>query len=306
MTKLCFAILAHNKPDCLQDLVLNLQTFAPNADIVLFNGGHDPHLADGLDIDVCPYSQPFRYTRNERFHYEVMRWLHEEKRDYDFLMTLDNDMLLIKPGLDAYLERVMADHAYMAVLFREITPQLDWVPGQNFLRKWKTVWQPIFDIPSPYGCFNPGQVFRREYAERLMRFPKLDELLTRMERSSLNTLCEIVWATMAVTLDCDPIRFPQPNQSAIRYLVRHSPDDIRRWLSDPNVYMLHPIVMDMDAPGRRMIRDLRDGCAVDFDAYQTEFDSYQETTPAHKRWQLSVLKPAFARLRSAYLSVVPE
>ncbi|MFN8473399.1 MAG: hypothetical protein U0822_14510 [Anaerolineae bacterium] len=306
MTRLCFAILAHDKPDCLQDQVQNIRAFAPNADIVLFNGGRDAHLADGIDIDVCPYSQPFGYARVARYHYEVMRWLHEEKRGYDFLITVDSDVLLIKPGLDAYLERVMADHAYMAVLFREITPQLDWVPGQTFMHKWEGIWQPIFGTRYPYGCFNPGQVFRREYAERLMRFPKLDELLTRIDRSRIQCLEEIVWSTMGVTLGCSPRDFPAPNDSAIRYLVRHSPSDVRRWLSDPSVFLLHPITMDMDAPERRLIRALRDGQTVDYPRLQEEFDAYQEAPPAHKRWQLSVLKPVFARLHNAYLRVVPE
>lgn len=306
MGRICFGLLAHNKPDCLQDLVSNIRAFAPGSDIILFNGGKDPHLADGLAIEVCPYSRPLEYERVARYHFELMRWLHEEQRDYEYLVTLDSDVLLIKPGLAAYLDKAMADSAYMSVLFREIDPLDPWVPGRVFHYKWERIWQPIFGTRYPWGCFNPGQVFRRAYADRLMQFPKLDELLWRIDRSSLHNLEEIVWATMAVTLECQPRCFPYPVQRAVRYLQPHTPDDIRYWLSNPNVYFVHPITMDMNAPDRQLIRELKEGQRVDFDRFQAAFDTYEVSQPQHKRWRHSVVTPVIARLYNAYLRVVPE
>ncbi len=306
MTKLCFALLAHNKPDCLADLVANIRHFAPGSDIVLFNGGRDPNLADGLGIDVCPYSRPLEYERVARFHYEVMRWLAEERRTYDFLVTLDSDVLLIKPGLDAYLSRVMQDSAYMAVLFRQMPPWTPRTTGRRFNYKWEGIWQPLFGTRYPYGAFNPGQVFRHDYAARLLQFPQLEELLTRIDQSSLRDLEEMVWATMAVTLGCKPRNFPYPVASAVRYLERHSPLELQRWVLDPNVYFVHPITMTMDAPDRRLVRELSQGRAPDYAAYQAEFESYQASLPLPRRLRTSVMTPILTTLYDAYLQVVSE
>jgi hypothetical protein len=76
----------------------------------------------------------------------------------------------------------------MSVLFRQVYPADTWVPARLFHYKWESVWQPIFGTRTPCGCFNPGQVFRKEYAERLLQFPKLNELLWRIHRSSLHNL----------------------------------------------------------------------------------------------------------------------
>ena len=306
MGKICFGLLAHNEPDCLADLVDNIRVFAPGADIVLFNGGRDAHLADGLGIEVCPYSQPLGYERVAYYHYALMRWLNEERRDYDFLVTLDSDVLLIKPGLGDYLDRTMAHAGYMSVLFREIDLVDPWIPGRMFHSKWERVWQPIFGTRYPYGCFNPGQTFRREYAERLLQFPRLEELLSRIDRSSLHNLEELVWASLAVTLECRPRAFPETMENAVRYLKRHSPRDIRGWLADPDVYFIHPITMEMDAPERRLIRDLAHGQRVDFDAYQRAFETYQAAPPSHKRWRNTLVMPALSKLYNAYLRVLPE
>src|SRR5690348_1069416 len=99
MSRLCLAILAHNNRPCLDDFLLNIRAFVPSAEVVLFNGGRDHSLFDGLDLEICPYSHPLEYGRGggtAPFHFQIMRWLHEEQRDYEFLITLDSDMLFIK------------------------------------------------------------------------------------------------------------------------------------------------------------------------------------------------------------------
>ena len=312
MTQLYFAILAHNARPCLEDLVLNLRAFAPGAEVVLFNGGHDPGLAAGLDVPVCPASRPARRGSVDYFHYAVMRWLHDEGRAYDFLVTLDSDMLLIKPGLAEYLEQTMANSLYMANNFMETPPGTDWPTGRFHWLKWKQVWQPIFGTRNPYGCFNPGQVFRREYVERLMAFPKLPELLAAIERSHMPAMEEMIYPTLAVALDAAPLRHPGsqvpprwdiPGQtSALRVMKRHSPADIRAYLADPNVHLIHPVPLDMAAPERQLVRMLRDGRPVDYAAFQKAFDAYQPIMPWRKRLRAHVGRV----VRPTYFRLIPE
>lgn len=307
MADICFAVLAHNQRASLDDLLRNLRYFAPRADVVLYNGGKDARLFDGLDVDVCRYSHPLRYERLTDFHLDVLQWVYEERRQFDFLITLDSDMLLIKPGIEDYLETVMASSNYMAVDFSEVLPDTTWKPGRRFHLKWPTIWQPIFGTRNPFGCFNPGQVFGRQYVERLMHFPRLSELRLRVERSRFPFLEEMILPTLAVVLDCNPRRLPIPDESAIRFLGYHSPEEIDRYRRDPDMYhLIHPVNMTLDAPDRDMVRAVMAGDGVDVAAFQTAFVDRQPRQAARKQLRASVIGPVLAGMRDAYLRLVPE
>jgi hypothetical protein len=306
MAEICFAILAHNQRACLEDLVLNLRQFAPRSDVVLYNGGRDSSLADGLDLDVCPLSHPLRYEGLAEFHLDVIRWVFEEHRRFDFLITLDSDMLLIKPGIENYLEQTMQASNYMAVEFSEIPPDTTWTSGRRFHVKWSTIWQPIFGLRYPYGCFNPGQVFGRTYIERLMRFSKLQELRSRVERSHFPFLEEMIFPTLAVVLDCEPRRMPLPDSSAIRFLGLHSPEEIQRYRHNPDVFLIHPVTMDVTAPEREMVRAVSRGGRVNIDAFQAAYTRRAARQATSKQLRASVLGPLLAGLKDAYLRLVPE
>jgi hypothetical protein len=200
----------------------------------------------------------------------------------------------------------MADSNYMAVEFNEIPPDTTWKPGRRFHLKWPTIWQPIFGTRNPFGCFNPGQVFGRQYVERLMQFPKLEELRRRVERSHLSFLEEMIFPTLAVVLDCKPRRMPIPDQSAIRFLGYHAPEEIDRYRHDPDMYLIHPVSMMVDAPDREMIRAVMNGDGVDLSAFQAAYVQRQPRQAARKQLPASVFGPILAGLKDAYLRLVPE
>lgn len=306
MPRVCFAILAHNQRPCLDDLLLNVRHFAPNADMVLYNGGKDAHLADGLDIDVCPLSHPLRYEGLAEFHFDVMRWVYEQRRSFDFLVTLDSDMLLIKPGLEDYLEVTMRGSSYMAVDFNEILPSTTWKPGRRFHYKWNSIWQPLLGTRNPFGCFNPGQTFGRQYIERLMEFPRLEELQQRVQRSHLPFLEEMLFPTLAVVLECAPLRARLPDRSAIRFIGYQTPTEIMRYRDDPDVFMIHPVTMEVDSAERKLVRALRSGESVDVAAAQAAFSESHPPLALRKRLRASALGPAMASVKDVYLRLVPE
>lgn len=171
LARLHVGILAHDQRFVLPHMVGNIHTFVPDvpeAKVVLYNGGRDSALHHGLDVEVCPYSKPLPYGKLEMLALDVMKWLYEERRKYDFLVTLDSDMLFIKPGFPDYLKVVMANSAYMGVRFQEVLPRTTWSTGKGFRSKWKRVWQPVFQTTNPFAAYNPGQVFRKEYVDKLM------------------------------------------------------------------------------------------------------------------------------------------
>jgi hypothetical protein len=190
--------------------------------------------------------------------------------------------------------------------FSEIPPSTNWKPGRRFHYKWASVWQPLFGTPNPFGCFNPGQAFGHEYIERLMRFPRLAELRHRIARSHLPFLEEMVFPTLAVILECAPLRAPLPDQSAIRFLGFQSPAEILRYRDDPDVFMIHPVAMNVDSAERELVRALRKGETVDPAAFEAAFTKRQPAPAMRKRLRATVLGPAMASLKDAYLRLVPE
>lgn len=302
MPGVCFAILAHNRPECLADLVQNLRAFAPGSPIVLYNGGHDATLADGLDIEVCELSAPVQWARQFDFLLGTMRWLHRERRPYDYLVGLDSDMLLVQHGFDRLLDRVMSRSAYLGTGFHEVLRTNEWPPGRRFHYRWRTVWQPLTGAYRPYGCFNPGQVFRRDLVERVLAHPRLDELAAAVRRSSLPVLEELVWPTLAAALD--PSAASSPGSRGIRNLRAHAPSDVDRYRREGDVHLVHPVHMDPDAPDRAYIRRLALGQPADVTAFDAAFRDY--VAARARGGKRGFVRRAIApRLRDLYLRVVP-
>lgn len=256
MGKICFAVLAHDHRDCLVDLIDNLHHFEPGCSIVLFNGGNNERLFDGLNALVCPYSTPIKYRRPQISTLLMMQWVRETKLDYEYFILIDHDMLLLRKGLSGFLDREMKGHEYMGLLKGEtglVTPELNWGPGRKILADWENGWKDIFSLPSPYGCFNPAQVFRKSYVEKFLKFKRLDQLLEQINHSRLSSLGELIFATMAYVLHASPKRFPF-HDKAIRYRKPHSSEELKRFLLHEEVYLIHPVAMKRDTQARRFVR----------------------------------------------------
>lgn len=261
MSKICFAVLAHDHRDCIEDLIKNLYHFEPDCHIVLFNGGTDPTMFHGLNAHHCPYSTPMKYRRPQISTIWMMRWVIEQQLDFDYFVLVDHDMLLIKHGFSSFLDKYMKNSEYLGLLKGErgkITPDLKWRPGQRFLKEWNTGWSEVFGISTPYGCFNPGQVFRRSYVERFLNYPKFNDLIHLINQSSLSSLGEIIFTTMAHVLVSNPRRMPY-HDSAIRYRKPHSSQDVKFYLNHGNIYLIHPVPMEYNTQIRQFVRFLMEG-----------------------------------------------
>jgi hypothetical protein len=261
VTGVVFAVLAHAHPECLADQVENLAAFAPGSQVVVFNGGRNPNLAADLPVLTCPYSKPLIHHWLGAFHGLVMQWLAEEALDFEFLVTLDSDMLLLKSGFPEHLRSVMTGSAYVGAHFAEVLPDTPWRPGRRFHRKWSGAWQQLFDLPHPYRAFNPGQVFGREYVDAFMAWPRRQDLMAAVEQTRLDALEEIVWPTLAASLDLRPMDAPGGRSLQLR---RHAPTEIGDYVDDPSTFLLHRVGMTVDAPERVILRRLAAGENVEF------------------------------------------
>jgi hypothetical protein len=255
------AVLAHAYRDALEDLLDSLHTYVPEAEVVVFNGGTDPQLTTGLDVPVCPYSRPLRIGNLVPFHWAVMRWLEETGTDYDFLVTVDWDVLFVRGGLAAHLERTMEASAFMGAGYLVAGP---WFPEWDCARRinfgWGRWWRPLFGTDFPSWAFNPGLVFRREYVQKALRFEALPRIMARAARSRIYGIEEWIYATLAVSLGCNPIRNPGSSALQNRLLTV---TEIRDALDDPAVHVLHKLGGG-GAPERELLRQVRRGRSVDW------------------------------------------
>jgi hypothetical protein len=258
LSKVVFGVLAHAYRPALEDLLANVRALEPDAPIVAYNGGRDNTLFDGLDIATCPYSKPLHHDWPTPFPHDMMRWLKEDGVDYDYLVILECDMYLLRPGIADHLDRTMSGSDYMAPHF-SVHPRLwsPWSIGRRTRWNWnRSGWREMLGTEYPYGCLGAGQVFGRRYAERLLSHPRLPEILQRAQISRLRVLNEIVYPSLAVSMGCNPLR--DPNSDAL-LLRRHSPTELLSHIQNEDCYLVHKIGLDIDSPDRVFLRDFYTG-----------------------------------------------
>ncbi|PLT35745.1 hypothetical protein [Bacillus sp. V5-8f] len=219
----------------------------------MFNGGEDTSFYKGLPIDLCPYSKPLKHGKLSEFHYGVMKMLEREQFTYDFLVTLDSDMLLIKPGFEEFIHKTMKNSLYMGVNFQTIDKGTEWIIGRRFLYKWKSKFQKYFQIEKPYGSFNPCQVFRHKYVQKFVEDAMTVPLLHEVGVSKLEALEEIIYASYAVKIKANPVSNPGSHALVLR---RHSVEELDAYLRDDQVFFVHKVGMNYKDPDRVFIRNL--------------------------------------------------
>ena len=291
------AVLAHAHREALEDLLESVRCFVPEAEMVVFNGGTDSGLTAGLDVATCPYSRPLRLGNLVPFHVGVMRWLEEAGHDYDFLVTVDWDVLFVRSGLAPHLEQTMASSAFMGAGYLVVPPIYpEWDCARWINYGWQRWWRPLFGTELPSWAFNPGLVFRREYAQKALRFEGLPRILERAARSRIYGIEEWVYASLAVTLGCEPIR--NPGSAALQNRPLTVPE-IEAGLADPNVFVMHKIG-PAGAPDREALRRCRAGQGYAPDRLASAGPAPGMSSPTGS-WR----DRARERLKDAYFHLLP-
>jgi hypothetical protein len=294
-------ILAHDHRDALEELIGNVQFFVPEAEVVVFNGGTDEGLTVGLGVDVCPYSSPLRLGNLVPFHWGVQRWMRDAGVPFDFLVVLDSDQLFVRHGFAEFLEATMVNSEFMAGGYLEVPARYypDWDEVRRINYSWKRYWEPLYGLPHPAWGFNPGTVFRREYMDRVFRFANTEKILRVAGRSRIYGIEEFVFSTLAGRLGCNPIRHPGSHGLVSGY---PSPETFARCLKDPDVFLIHKVHMEMDAPDRQMVRELRNGGDPDVSSLVRFAEKHRRAeTGAAPSWSVSTR----ARLKDLYFQILP-
>jgi hypothetical protein len=254
-SKICFAILVHKDRELVKQLIDNVRYYCPNSTIVLYNGGNDSTLCEGLGVPVCPYSHKLERGWTTIYFMEVMEWLEELGIEYEYFINIDSDALFIKKGYEDFIQTQMKDTDYMGVMLR--VPEEDWYIG-NELKKDKNRWKALFNLNPYYGVFNVGQVISRQVVKALLdpeRKQKLKNAL--IETISFGT-DEIFYVNMANELGFRLKKYPNSMDARmIRYRPYFTIDEMLYCLNKTESSCLcHPVIRDQADPIRKLILNL--------------------------------------------------
>ncbi len=240
---LVFAVLAHQHPAALHELVDALRHTHPGCTVAVFNGGSDARLLHGLDVVPLPQSRPLRHGRLAAFHDAAL----SSAPAGDWLVCLDSDVLPLRAGLAEHLDGLACDYAAGHLsLVQDGTP---WRPGREFLRTW-SAWGSVLPVPDPWRCFNPVQCFSSRYVETYRAWPERADFLDRVLSSGVDAIEEIAWPTAGAALG---LRLAGLGQDQAMRLRPPTPRELRDHLADPAVHFVHKVRTTPDALERQLL-----------------------------------------------------
>jgi hypothetical protein len=288
-SKICFAILVHNDRDLVKQLIDNVRYYCPNSTIVLYNGGNDPALCEGLGVPVCPTSRKLERGWTTIYFMEIMEWLEELGVEYEYFINIDSDALFVKKGYEEFIQTQMKDADYMAVKLR--IPEEDWYIGEE-LKKDSKRWKAIFNLKPFYGVFNVGQVISRPMVKALLD-PKIKQNLKNalIETTSFGT-DEVFYVNMAVELGFRVKSYPNKmDERMIRYRPYFTVKEMISCLNKAECSCLcHPVIRDQADPVRNLILNLENEQntkqykSKEFPWYEENSNNYSVSLPIKSKF----------------------
>lgn len=262
-----FACLVHEKPECILDLVRNLNYFDPDSKIILYNGGTNPNLFNHIpiqsfDVYIHPAPRPLKWGWLHDFALDCMEYA-VELFHFNSLTIVDSDQLLIQSGFsqtiaDCFMqeERIgmltitenvqvegnMSDPAKTA--FKE---KSDWIP---FLKKLG-----YEEESFPYWTFWPSSVFSYEATKGLLHLFKENVDLKRLlSITQIWASEEILFPTLVKALGFK-LKTNPSSYDYVQYKKQYDNSDVNRAISKPDCFWIHPIPRDYGQATRKNIRE---------------------------------------------------
>lgn len=252
---ICFAILVHDNRELVKQLIDNIRYYCPNSIMMLYNGGEDPTLCDGLGVPVCPSSRKLERGWTTVYFLETMEWLEKQGIEYNYFINIDSDALFIRKGYEEFIQNEMKDTDYMAVKLR--IPEEDWYIG-NELKKDIHRWEKLFNLHPFYGIFNVGQVISRPLVKALLELEKKEKLKAALSETVSFGSDEFFFVNLAKELGFKMKKYPnETDEEMIRYRPFFTLEEMIHYLTaTPNTWLCHPVIRDQQDPVRKFILHL--------------------------------------------------
>lgn len=243
--RLVIIVIAHENEQVLAAQVENIHFFNPEAGIILYNGGHNPDFGKNVNIWSFPYSHSLKAGIIAPAMWEIMKWLEEIGAGYEYLMSLDHDILFVKIGFQPFLDEAMAESDSMGWRLENNRDHDFSFPVRNMQKEWH-LWQPVFRTDGFLTYFNPGQVYRHEIVKRMLAHvdhAAVDHLLSISEASALE---EVFFVTLAKACGGRVREYPEGTKynDMVRWGDNITFESVQQHRDHPYFYWIHPVKGD--------------------------------------------------------------
>jgi hypothetical protein len=260
-----FACLVHEAPDCVADLVANLQHLDPESTVLLYDGSGGallPELSQlaGPGVRVHPHPRSMAWGKLHDFAVDCLR-MALEREDFEALTVVDSDQLGVRPGYSSYLAAFLARHpeAGCLVSAEGVQPRTTRIgPPQAAWREFE-LWAPFLrrfpdgESRFPHWTFWPATVFTRAAAEQLVALWEDEQLQGILSRSAIWASEEVVLPSLVALLGHQVLRNPCSND-LVQYRASYSAAQVEAALARPTVFWVHPVPRSYRDPLRCRLR----------------------------------------------------
>ena len=231
-------------------MIANIRRCCPGSEIRLLNGaGSDAWLAGGVSVPVSARSRKFKWGDLTAQHYLHMLDIIEADYEFDYLVVLDSDMLMIRPGFGEFLAAYFNSFAYLGARILPISYSPSEEPAHSVTVNWAQ-WARALGSPIAYEVFNPGQIFRRDLVEHIVKDPLVPELIELSTTTGIMHGDEFLWPTYAISRGFTAT--DNPGSHAMQW-YRFDPAQITLLAADPSVYLVHKVGMNLDDADRAAV-----------------------------------------------------
>jgi predicted O-methyltransferase YrrM len=260
-----FACLVHEAPDCVADLVANLQHLDPDSTVLLYDGSGGALLSElsrltGPGVLVHPHPRAMAWGKLHDFALDCMRFA-LERLDMGALTIVDSDQLALRPGYSAYLADFLAKHPQAGCLVSAegVQPRTTRVGPPHAAWREFELWAPFLrrfpdgESRFPHWTFWPATVFARAAAQGLVALWEDDELQGILAKSAIWASEEVVLPTLVALLGHQVLRNPCAHD-LVQFRTTYTAAQVEVAMRRPAVFWVHPIPRSYRDPLRSQLR----------------------------------------------------
>lgn len=262
-----FACLCHESPECVADLVRNLRHLDPSSSIVLYNGGTNSDLFEGIlpsdryGVQIHPTPLPMQWGRLHGFALDCMRFA-LASGPFDIFTIVDSDQLALRPGYSDRMAEYFAGNRDIGMLGNSagVLPPSTTIPTASFAHAETERWRPFLrrfhdgEAKFVHWSFWPTTVFTADAARGLVKLFDEDKELQQLVLTSDILVTEEVILPTLVALLGFRIGVSPCSYDFVQHQTPYSVQQLDDAMTREDVFWAHPIPRHYDDPLRSYVR----------------------------------------------------